>query len=289
MKKLIILLLFPFCLHAQDSIVFNLGSSLVTIYKDGHQKRIPPLTTASNGKVLTSTGTGFTWQSPSGYNGDAATIIQDATHRFTTDAEKTTWNAKQNALTNGAVSNAMLANGAVANLSGTNTGDNATNSQYSGLASSKQNTITTGTTAQYLKGDLSLGTYSGYSINVQALTSSPADGQTIYFGTLPKAPVTAQGTSKIYIRQAGTVKRAEIYCFSGTAGTNESWTISIRLNNSGDTQIAAVAASTSERVFSNTNLSIAVVAGDYIEIKSVNPTWATNPLTTIFGGYIYIE
>lgn len=39
------------------------------------------------------------------------------------------------------------------NLSGTNTGDNATNTQYSGLAASKENTITGGTTAQYWRGD----------------------------------------------------------------------------------------------------------------------------------------
>lgn len=129
----------------------------------------------------------------------------------------------------------------------------------------------------------------GYSINVQALTSSPTDAQTIYFGTLPKVPVTAQGTSKIYIRAAGTIKRVEIYCYSGTAGTNESWSIYLRLNNSGDTLISTVAAATNERVFSNTNLNIAVVAGDYVEIKSINPTWVTNPLTTIFVGYIYIE
>ena len=35
----------------------------------------------------------------------------------------------------------------LANTSGTNTGDNATNTQYSGLAASKQDTITVGTTA----------------------------------------------------------------------------------------------------------------------------------------------
>ena len=43
-------------------------------------------------------------------------------------------------IANGAISNAMLANGAVANLSGTNTGDNATNSQYSGLVSNATHT-----------------------------------------------------------------------------------------------------------------------------------------------------
>jgi len=44
------------------------------------------------------------------------------------------------AIANGAISNAMLANGAVANLSGTNTGDNATNSQYSSLVSNATHT-----------------------------------------------------------------------------------------------------------------------------------------------------
>lgn len=153
----------------------------------------------------------------------------------------------------------------------------------------KQSSITTGTTAQYFKGDLSLGTYTGYSINVQALTSSPTDAQTVYFGTLPKAPVTAAATSKIYVRQAGTITAAEIYCYSGTAGTNESWSLYIRVNNTTDYLIATVSAATSERVFTNSSLSISLSTGDYFEIKGVQPTWATNPLTTIYGGYVRIN
>ena len=153
----------------------------------------------------------------------------------------------------------------------------------------KQSTISTGTTAQYFKGDLSLGTYSGYAINVQALTSSPTDAQTIYFGNLPKAPVTAAATSKVYIRKGGTINMANIYCYSGTAGTNESWSLYIRVNNTTDYLIRTLSVNTSERVFTNSSLNIAVAAGDYIEIKCVNPTWTTNPLTTIFGGHIYIE
>lgn len=129
----------------------------------------------------------------------------------------------------------------------------------------------------------------GYTINVQALTSSPTDAQTVYFGTLPKAPVTSAGTSKVYIRKTGTIKIAEIYVYSGTAGTNENWSLYIRKNNTTDTLIATVGAAANERIFSNAALNIAVVAGDYIEIKGVQPTWATNPLTTIYGGYIYIE
>jgi len=129
----------------------------------------------------------------------------------------------------------------------------------------------------------------GYTISVQALTSSPTDGQTVYFGMLPKVPVTVAATSKIYIRKAGTIKIAEIYCYSGTAGTAEAWSLYIRKNNSADTLIATLSVSASERVFSNTGLNIAVVVGDYIEIKGIQPSWATNPLTTIYGGYVYIE
>jgi len=128
-----------------------------------------------------------------------------------------------------------------------------------------------------------------FGIAVQALTSSPTDAQTIYFGTLPKAPVTVAATSKIYIRKTCTLKVAEIYCYSGTAGTNESWSIYVRKNNTTDTLIATLGVSASERVFSNAALSVSLVAGDYLEIKSVNPTWATNPLTCIFGGYLYFE
>jgi hypothetical protein len=129
----------------------------------------------------------------------------------------------------------------------------------------------------------------GYTIKVQALTSSPGDGATVYFGMLPKAPIATANVSKIYIRKAGTIKIAEIYCYSGTAGTNEAWSLYIRKNNSADTLIATLTVNTNERVFSNASLNIPVVAGDYIEIKSVQPTWGTNPATTVYGGYIYVE
>lgn len=129
----------------------------------------------------------------------------------------------------------------------------------------------------------------GYVIQVQALTSSPADAATVYFGMLPKAPTTTANISKVYVRKAGTIKIAEIYCYSGTAGTAESWSLYIRKNNTTDYLIATLAVSTSERIFSNTGLSISMSIGDYFEIKGIQPTWVTNPATTIYGGYVYIE
>ncbi len=158
---------------------------------------------------------------------------------------------------------------------------------------SKQDLVVSGTNIKTINGASVLGSgdldIHGYVINVQALTSSPADNATIYFGMLPKAPTTTANISKVYIRKAGTIKIAEIYCYSGTAGTNQAWSGYVRLNNTTDTLIQTLSVATNERRFSNTALSIAVVAGDYIEIKFINPTWATNPLSTIFGGYIYIE
>jgi len=172
---------------------------------------------------------------------------------------------------------------------GSITGTLSSQTDLQSTLNAKQNAITTGTTSQYFKGDLSLGTYTGHSINVQALTSSPADAQTVYFGMLPKAPTTTANISKVYVRQAGTITAAEIYCYSGTAGTNESWSLYIRVNNTTDYLIQTVSAATSERVFSNSSLSISLNANDYFEIKSVQPTWATNPLTTIYGGYVRIN
>jgi hypothetical protein len=129
----------------------------------------------------------------------------------------------------------------------------------------------------------------GYAINVQALTSSPADTTPFYFGYLPKAITTTPNINKIYIRKPGTLKIAEIYTYAGTAGTAEAISMYVRVNNTTDYLIATLSVAANERVFSNAALSIPLAVGDYIEIKCIPPAWATNPLTFICGGYVYIE
>jgi len=124
---------------------------------------------------------------------------------------------------------------------------------------------------------------------VQALTSSPTDSATIYFGNLPKAPTTTANISKVHIENSGVIRKANIYCYSGTAGTSENWSLYIRVNNTTDYLIETIGTATNERIFNNESLNIPVVAGDYFEIKAINPTWATNPATTIFGGNVVIE
>lgn len=141
----------------------------------------------------------------------------------------------------------------------------------------------------YVDVDSSLDSPRGYPLFVEAISYSPVDAQTTYFGNRPIVPSTTAATNKIYIRQNGTITKSYIWSYSGTAGTSESWPFYIRKNNAADYLIETKSVSAQERAWDNVSLSIPVVAGDYLEIKQVNPTWATNPATTILGGYVYLE
>lgn len=127
---------------------------------------------------------------------------------------------------------------------------------------------------------------SSNSMWVGAAQYSPIDAETTYWGNLPVVPTTTAAVRKIYFRATTTITLAEIYTISGTAGSNESWSLYIRVNNTTDYLVATVSTSAQERIFSNTGLSISLSNGDYIEFKFVNPTWATNPNPSSVGGYI---
>jgi hypothetical protein len=130
----------------------------------------------------------------------------------------------------------------------------------------------------------------GYAIYLQSPTQATlTDAQTVYWGNSPLAIGTTADITRVYIPKAGTIKACYIYAYAGTAGTAENWSMYIRKNNTTDTLVQTLALSNQKRVWSNTSLSIAVVAGDYIQIKEVEPTWATNPATVTRTGIIYIE
>lgn len=120
--------------------------------------------------------------------------------------------------------------------------------------------------------------------------ATTTDAQTIFFGgAAGLAPGTTADLTPIYVPKTGTLKRAYVFANAGTAGSNEAWAMNLRLNNATDTQIASVSASTANRLWSNTGLSIAVAQGDRLELKTVCPTWATNPANVRFGGVLYVE
>jgi hypothetical protein len=131
----------------------------------------------------------------------------------------------------------------------------------------------------------------GYTLGVLSVASNLAANQTYYFGNQPRALLGTATNTKVFIPKTGTIKRADITSYaSTTAGTAQNISVNIRLNNTTDTLVATVGAATAVRDFINTGLSIAVVAGDYIEIKVVVATpFTTPPAGITFGGTLYIE
>jgi hypothetical protein len=88
----------------------------------------------------------------------------------------------------------------IGNTSGTNTGDNATNSQYSGLATSKQDTLVSGTNIKTINsntllgsGDITTGTVTSVGVSMPSAFS------------VASSPITTSGT--IAITGAGVVSQ----------------------------------------------------------------------------------
>jgi hypothetical protein len=150
---------------------------------------------------------------------------------------------------------------------------------------------------KYLRGDQSWqvpagGSGFGYTLYVSHLTSSPADAVKNYWGMNPLAPTTSAGVRKVPIPATGTLMEVHVAQNSGTAGTAEAYSLyvyknGVQSNTTGFVQTQSVSASI--RLFDNTTMALPVTKGDYIEMCFVNPTWATNPLTTISNGYLYIN
>ena len=135
----------------------------------------------------------------------------------------------------------------------------------------------------------------GYVLTAYANSFSPADATTYYFGSFIVAPGTTADVKRVYVPKAGTVTRAHIRVHNngGTQGTNETSTMSFRLNNTTDTSLTTSFdvndASGASSFFNVTGLSIAVIAGDYFEIKWVTPTWATNPTAVLIQVDLFVE
>lgn len=128
-----------------------------------------------------------------------------------------------------------------------------------------------------------------YAINIGCILSAFAQSTTYYFGTPVVAASTTQSIRRIYIPQSGTIKAGYLYAKTTGATSTENWTLSIRLNATTSTTFATVANASTDKVFSNTALNIAVVAGDYIEITTATPAWSTAAGNTIFYGTLIIQ
>ena len=110
-------------------------------------------------------------------------------------------------------------------------------------------------------------------------------------GINPQSAGSTAAVNRIYIPRDGTITAAYVvFDNSGTLATTETGTIAIRLNNTTDYSISAsVTNDVRPTVYNNTGLSIAVSAGDYIELKWTTPTYATNPTQVRVQGVINIQ
>jgi hypothetical protein len=116
---------------------------------------------------------------------------------------------------------------------------------------------------------------------------SPSDGALLYFGSVFDVAIQGNaGRRKIYFTEAGTITTADVFTYAASAGSNEAWTLNVRLNNTTDYLVATVSLATQERRWSNAAMSVPIAANDYIEMVFTCPTWATNPTTVVGGGYI---
>ena len=140
--------------------------------------------------------------------------------------------------------------------------------------------------------DLIIDTYTKYysDLYVCGMASNVGDANTIYFGQVLAVPsITTTQRRNVYFNRACTIVSCRVGILSTVAGTNENWSLYIRVNNTTDYLVQTVGVSANLRQFTNNALSISIVAGDFIEMKLVNPTWATNPTVASIGGYLTLE
>lgn len=130
-----------------------------------------------------------------------------------------------------------------------------------------------------------------FTIDVKMLSTNLADGITYFIGNIPQTPITGSiARNQIDIPYNCTLVGAIILFSAFSAvGTNEDISIYVRVNNTTDHLVATIGAATADRLFENMGLSVALTPSDYIHVKIVCPTWATNPTQTVVGGILYFK
>lgn len=121
---------------------------------------------------------------------------------------------------------------------------------------------------------------------------NPAD-VTTYFprNGVGIAQNTTAGASRIYFPIAGTITACRVV-FTQVAGSAETSTIYLRLNNTTDITISSVVTNDATlTTFVNTGLSQAVNATtDYVEMKWTTPLWiTTNPISVVLQWQITVQ
>ncbi len=125
----------------------------------------------------------------------------------------------------------------------------------------------------------------GFSYSTNLGAGDPGDGVTYYFSRNTGSPFTTLTastiTSRFYIPIDCTLKACSgSFTVAGTLGSNQNCTLAVRKNDTSNTNVSAVIQLTANpTTFSNVALSTGFVAGDFVDIVFISPTWGTNPTT----------
>lgn len=146
-------------------------------------------------------------------------------------------------------------------------------------------------TSVYLTNPFSAGT--GYALVVGSAAFNPADGTSYYAGALSySAPSAVPGLTSIRAPRSGIV--TGVYLTSlvlGTLGSAEN--VSVAVVNSTQVTSEVVTASlqwTAAGVTTQaTGLTLAVTAGDLLDLSFTTPTWVTNPTTVIVWASLWVQ
>lgn len=133
----------------------------------------------------------------------------------------------------------------------------------------------------------------GYTMQFSCARSGlSVDGATLFLGrNFTDTLFTSYNPTRIPVPKTGTVKAYFIEVnISGTLATAEDVVHSLRLNNTSDISSVSLDYDAADRSGSSTGLSQAVTEGtDYLVLKIVCPSWATNPTNVQVHCVVYIE
>ncbi len=129
-----------------------------------------------------------------------------------------------------------------------------------------------------------------FVLNASANTASPADATTYFFGCVPVlALTTSNGVQRIYPPRGGTIRAVRVI-FNQVAGSAETSSIYLRVNDTTDYLISSgVVNDQTINTVLNSGLAIPITTNDFVEIKWITPTWVTNPTSVRPMAYIYVE
>lgn len=152
-------------------------------------------------------------------------------------------------------------------------------------------TLTGKTIVNGSSGNTITGIKSGY-FELIASAFNPTNA-TYYFGRgipFTAAAITTAGSSRLYIPVDCTIKAIIISAYHNTPASSETTTYSIGVSGAYTTIGTGIfTTGSSYEITSNTAMSVAVTAGQYLEVRCAVPSMSTYPTNVVWTATVYVE